>query len=345
MRSGEFIGGSEVMALEKELAEFCQNDYCIACARYHDALEMLLRVNGIGDDEEVILPAIGPLGMAHAVSWIGATPRFVDVSPRDLTINPEEISKAINSRTRAIVVLHLYGFPCAMEEIVEIADAHDLILIEDISHGVGGTIGSVPLGNFSHAALIRFSPGLSLGAYGEAAAVLTRDDGIARRVSMLANQGRFGNSDEVFIAGTDSRMSEINAALLRTKLHRQEMWINKRRALVQLYQTYLAGMDLEILQPRADVDPVLASVPVLTKEIGAALRFLNRKGWGAGVAMPSLLPMLRCYKTQGYRERDFPVAVESMKTLLPLPLAAEMVRLDVEEICEGVQREIASVGK
>ncbi len=341
MRSGLFIGGTEVAAFEREFGTHIGVDFCIACARYHDGLEMLLRINGIGEDEEVIVPAIGPVGIAHSVSWTGARPRFVDVREEDLTLDPEKLEAAINPHTRAIVALHLYGYPAAMERIIEIADAHDLFLIEDASHAVGSTIGGIPVGNFSHAAVFRFSPGLSLGAYGEAAAVATRDEGIARRVYMLANQGQFGDSEEVFITGTDSRMSEVNAALLRTKLHRQDTWTKKRHSLAELYRTYLSGIDMEIPEVQRGTEPTLASFPVLTPKRELAIRFLNDRGWGAGVALPTLLPTMRCYKSMRHREEEFPVAAKVIRELLPLPLAAEMVRLDVEEICNGVAKALA----
>lgn len=338
MRSGLFIGGTEVAAFEREFAEYTGAEFCIACARFHDALEMLLRINGIGEDEEVVVPAIAPVGIAHAVSWTGARPRFVDVRETDFTLDPEKLEDAINPRTRAIVAMHLYGYPAAMDAIIEIADAHDLFLIEDASHAVGSTIGGVPVGSFSHAAAYRFSPGLSLGAYGEAAAVITRDEGIARRVYMLANQGTFGESDEVFIAATDSRMSEVNAALLRTKLHRQDTWTKKRRALAELYRTYLAGIEMVIPEVEPGTEPTLASFPVLTPHRDRAIAFLNDRGWGSGISLPAFLPTLRCYKAMRHTGEDFPVAARIIRELLPLPLAAEMVRLDVEEICNGVAR-------
>ncbi|MBD0321824.1 MAG: DegT/DnrJ/EryC1/StrS family aminotransferase [Aldersonia sp.] len=320
LKTGAFIGGAAVSEFERAYSEFVGVEHVIGVGNGTDALELALRAAGIDAGHEVILPANTFIATAEAVSRIGAVPVLVDVEPDYLLIDPLLTEKAITSRTKAIVPVHLFGQTAPMEKLVDLADAHDLVIVEDAAQSQGATRDGKHAGSFGAAAGTSFYPGKNLGAAGDAGAVLTNDAELAGRVRTIAAHG----SDRKYVhdvIGVNSRLDAIQAVVLSAKLRRLAKWNAMRRAAAARYSELLAGVPgvrLPVTDPPNDdvwhlyVDQVEERDRVLTD--------LHSAGIGAGIHYPTPVHLTGAYRSLGNREGDFPVTEAAAGRILPLPL-------------------------
>jgi len=238
VRAGQFILGPEVEAFEREFAAYCGAEHCVGVGNGLDALFLILRASGIGSGDEVLVPANTFIATWLAVSHAGATPVPVEPLETSYNIDPAAIERAINSRTRAIIPVHLYGQPADMDAVKKIAARHGLLVIEDAAQAHGGRYKGNPAGSLGAAAAFSFYPGKNLGALGDGGAVVTSDADLARRIRQLRNYGSEIKYDHQ-LAGFNSRLDELQAAVLRVKLRHLDDWNARRRSAAAYYLSRL----------------------------------------------------------------------------------------------------------
>lgn len=246
MAGTRYILGPNVQALEAELAGFLGVDHAIGCASGTDALHLALRAAGIGPGDEVIAPSFTFIATAEAICYCGAEPVFVDIDPRSFNLDPEGVAEAVSERTRAILPVHLFGQPADMEALSTLADKHELFMIEDCAQSFGATVGERRTGSIGRAGAFSFFPSKNLGACGDGGLVTTSDDALADEVRMLRNHGRRTEGYEHEVIGYNSRLDELQAAILRVKLDHIEEFNRQRRRVAAGYRERLADTALEL---------------------------------------------------------------------------------------------------
>jgi dTDP-4-amino-4,6-dideoxygalactose transaminase len=278
-----FIGGPETKAFEEEYASWCEAAHCIALSSGTAALELSLQALGIGPGDEVITVSHTFFATVGAILRCGATPVFVDVDPDTWTMAPGAVADAVGPDTRAIVAVHLYGNPVDISAVA--AAAPGIPIIEDAAQAHGARYGGGAIGHASAVACYSFYPGKTLGAHGDAGAVTTNDEQLAQRISELRDHGRGGKYEHLYL-GTNARISEIQAAVLRAKLPHLAEWVDRRQALSAIYERALvpAGFPVQRVAPTAENGRHL--FVVLHDDRDAAREALAASGIATGVHYP-----------------------------------------------------------
>lgn len=329
-----FIGGAEDAAFEKEFAAWCGVRECVGAGNGLDALRLILTAMGIGPGDEVLVPANTFIASALAVTYAGARPVLVDPDRETALITPEEAEKHITEKTRAIMVVHLYGRVAEMEGFAELARKYGLRLIEDAAQAHGATRHGKRAGAFGDAAGFSFYPGKNLGALGDAGAVVTDDPELAARVRMLGNYGSARKYVHE-LPGVNSRLDELQAAVLRAKLPHLEAWVAERRRIAEIYEDGLRGGKLRLLTK--DEGNGYYTFPVFTPERDRLLAYLEGKGIHCQIYYPTPIHLQKAYAELGYRRGDFPAAEELSETGLSLPLYPGLTEEQIEYILEAIR--------
>ena len=283
--AGDFILGSEVQAFEAEFAAYCEAKHCIGVGSGLDALTLTMKGLDVGPGDEVITTANTFIATALAIHHTGATPVLVDHDPATYNLDPRRIAAAITSRTKAILPVHLYGQPADMDLIQTIADEHGLLVIEDAAQAHGARYKGRRCGHLGRAACFSFYPGKNLGGFGDGGAIVTDDDEFADWIRAARNYGSTVKHQHT-VAGFNSRLDNIQAAVLRVKLRYLDDWNSRRRQLAARYRELLAGTNLILPTERNDVDHVYHLFVVRCQQRDALLQHLNKKGIGAGLHYP-----------------------------------------------------------
>jgi len=239
MESGCFVLGRELEAFEAEFAELCGTKHCVGVGNGLDALHLILRAMGVGPGDEVIVPSNTFIATWLAVCYAGATPVPVEPDPRTFNLDPNLIDAAVTGRTRVIMPVHLYGQPAEMDAVMAVAERHGLMVIEDNAQAQGARYKGRRTGGLGHAAATSFYPGKNLGAFGDGGAVTTNDHQLAERVRLLRNYGsrvKYLNEER----GFNSRLDELQAALLRVKLEKLDEWNERRKIAAAAYLQAMA---------------------------------------------------------------------------------------------------------
>ncbi|MBM3268778.1 MAG: DegT/DnrJ/EryC1/StrS family aminotransferase [Candidatus Sericytochromatia bacterium] len=310
--------GPELARFEAEFAAFLGVEHCVGVGSGLDALVLALRACGLEPGDEVIVPALTFVASAAAVVHAGGVPRFCDVDPMSLLIDPADAARVVTSRTRAIMPVHLFGHVAPMEAVLDLAGRRGLWVIEDAAQAHGASLGDRRAGTFGRAGCFSFYPGKNLGAYGEAGAVVTESPEVADRVRVLRNQGSRSKHEHEFV-GYNSRLDELQAAVLRIKLRRLDDWNARRRELAARYDDLLADVP-RVVSVRGTSARHLYVVRVPRRDAIAAA--LQSRGVGAGIHYP--VPLHRQPALVAYRDRPLPVAEEAAAQVLSLPLFPEM---------------------
>ena len=323
MESGWYILGKEVAAFEEEFAAYCGVRHCIGVGNGLDALHLILRGYGIGPGDEVIVPANTYIATWLAVTYAGATP--VPVEPDEATFNldPARIEAALTPRTRAIMPVHLYGQPADLDPITAVARRHGLKVIEDAAQAHGARYRGRRCGSLGDAAGFSFYPGKNLGAIGDGGAVTTDDDDLAGRLRMLRNYGssrKYVNE----VAGFNSRLDELQAALLRVKLSRLDDWNGRRRAVAAAYLDALAGTGLLLPTVPGWAEPVWHLFVVRCPNRDAVTAQLDGHGIRWLVHYPIPPHRQDAYRDLGYGEGSFPLAEQLSREVLSLPMGPHL---------------------
>ena len=318
-----FILGSEVSTFEDDYAAFCHADRCVGVSSGTSALVLSLRALDIGPGDEVITVSHTFIATAEAISAVGATPVFIDIDPRTYNMNAAQLETAITPATRAVLPVHLYGQPAAMPAIRQIAQTHNLAVIEDAAQAHGATWQGQYTGTLADVACFSFYPGKNLGAYGDAGAVVTNNQAIADTISMLRDHGRTSKYLHVR-KGYGERIDAMQSAILGTKLPHMAAWTAARRRLAARYTELLADCELELPYVAPEADPVWHLYVIRTPQRDDMLAYLKENGIGAGIHYPVPLHLQPAYADLGYSAGDFPVTEVVANTCLSLPIYPEM---------------------
>lgn len=239
-----YILGPNVKALEEELADWLGVRHAIGCASGTDALHLALRAAGLGPGDEVITTPFTFIATAEAIAYVGAVPVFVDIDPQTFNIDPAQVAAAITERTRAILPVHLFGQPADMAALTALAEQHELKIIEDCAQSFGASIDGQQTGSFGLAGAFSFFPSKNLGAAGDGGLITTHDDQLAADILMLRNHGRRVDGYQHEVIGYNSRLDELQAAILRVKLEQVAAFNEERRAVAAAYRLLLQDADL-----------------------------------------------------------------------------------------------------
>lgn len=332
-----YIGGVEDETFEKAFAEYCEVKYCIGVGNGLDALMLALKAMKIGEGDEVIVPSNTYIATALAVTYVGATPVFVEPDIRTFNINPERIEAAVNDRTKAIIPVHLYGKACDMDPIMDVAKKHSLYVVEDCAQAHGAVYRGKKVGTFGDAAGFSFYPGKNLGALGDAGAVVTNNKELADKIRALGNYGSDYKYHHIY-KGNNSRLDELQAAFLSAKLPHLERMNVERRRIAKMYTEGIRNPRIELPYVNPDCIPVWHIYGVRCSERDVLERYLNDKGIGTNKHYPIPMHLQKCYKDLKLPKGSLPVAEEISSTELSLPIyygmTDEEVRYVIHEINE-----------
>ncbi len=334
MNSGWYILGEEVDAFESEFADYCGVKHCIGVANGLDALHLILRGYEIGKGDEVIVPANTYIATWLAVSYAGATPVPVEPNPQTYNLAPKNIEAAITPLTKAIMPVHLYGQPAEMDVINEIAQKHNLRVIEDAAQAHGARYKGKRTGNLGDAAGFSFYPGKNLGAFGDAGAITTNDDELADSVKVLRNYGsRVKYYNEV--KGYNSRLDPLQAAFLRVKLKYLDEWNNRRVFIAQNYLKALSDTT-KIKLPRVSdgAESVWHLFIVRSSRRDELRSFLNESGIETLIHYPVPPHLSEAYSDEVFRQESYPVTEESAATVLSLPISPHLTTEQQNRVAE-----------
>ena len=333
-----FVGGPFVESFEKSFGFFCGVKHCVGVGNGTDALFIALKSLGIKQGDEVITAANSFIATSEAISLTGAQVVFVDINPKTFNIDVEKIEEKINSKTKAIIPVHLYGQPADTDPILKIAKQYDLKVIEDAAQAHGALYKGRPVGSMGDIACFSFYPGKNLGAYGDGGAIVTNDDEFAQKARMFSNHGRVGKYDHKF-EGVNSRLDGIQAAILSEKLKHLPQWNENRRKNASLYNETLKGLVLKTPVEMKDVKSVyhLYVIRVDKKMREPLMDYLKTQGISTGIHYPIALPNLKAYDYLNQKEKDFPEATQASQEILSLPMYPELEESQIKYIGDKIK--------
>lgn len=334
---GKYTLGPHLAAFEAEFAAYCDSKYAVGIANGTEALHLALAALGVGPGDEVITVCNTYVATAFAISYVGATPVFVDVARDTFNIDLHELAKKITPRTRAIIPVHLYGQPVELDPLLELARQHNLPVVEDAAHAHGAVYHGRKIGSFGAIACFSFYPTKVIGAYGDGGMVTTGDEHLYDRVRQLRYMGQKLKYTHEEI-GFQERLDELQAAMLRVKLRHLDDWLARRRQWAALYNELLAplGIITPYLAPERTHSYYMYTVRVPHGERDALRRFLEERGIGTLVVYPQLVPFQGAYAPLGYQPGDFPVAEALRDELLCLPIFPELTEDEVRTVAATI---------
>lgn len=335
MASGWYVQGNELSSFETEFARYCQSQHCIGVGNGLDALHLILKAYDIGVGDEVIVPTNTFIATWLAVTYCGATP--VPVEPDEYTYNldPQLIEAAITRRTRAIMVVHLYGQPAAMDEIKSIAKKYNLKVIEDAAQAHGALYKGKKVGSLGDAAAFSFYPAKNIGAIGDGGAVTTNDAMLADKIRLLRNYG----SKEKYqheVAGFNSRLDELQAAFLREKLKKLDEWNAKRQQIAQAYLSALKNIPIGLPLVLGDGVSAWHLFVVRTKDRDRLRKHLQAVGIETAIHYPKAPHLQKAYHSLGFTKGAFPIAEAMQEEILSLPFYPQMDKTQVDLVVDGI---------
>jgi dTDP-4-amino-4,6-dideoxygalactose transaminase len=323
LESTAYVLGPKVQQFEKDFAAYCGAKHCIGVNSGTSALHLALICAGVKHGDEVITVPMTFIATSWAISYCGATPKFVDVDSVTFTMDVSKVEQAITAKTKAILPVHLYGQPADMGPLMELANKHGIPVIEDCAQAHGSNVRGKRVGNHGLAGCFSFYPGKNLGAFGEAGAIITNDDAVANRCRALRDHAQTKRYHHAEI-GFNYRMEGVQGAVLGVKLKHLEHWTEARSILADRYHKLLADLPLELPVTAADRRHVWHLFVVMHKDRDAIQAALAARGIQTGLHYPIPLHLQEAYKHLGYNAGDFPIAERVGRECLTLPLFAEM---------------------
>jgi dTDP-4-amino-4,6-dideoxygalactose transaminase len=314
-----YIGGTEDKAFEESFAKYCGRKYCIGVGNGLDAIVLALKALGITSGDEVLVPSNTYIATALAVTYVGATPVFVEPDIRTYNINPSLIERAITSKTKAIIPVHLYGQPCEMDEIIRVADKYELKVVEDCAQAHGARYQGRRVGTFGAVGCFSFYPGKNLGALGDAGAIVSDDNKTAEIVRTLGNYGSDYKYHHI-MKGQNTRLDELQAAFLSVKLPHLDRMNEARRQIALRYNEGIKNSKIRTPYVIPDCDPVWHIYAVRCDERDALEEHLRDKGIVTNKHYPIPMHLQECYKDLHILEGSLPIAEEISRTELSLPM-------------------------
>jgi dTDP-4-amino-4,6-dideoxygalactose transaminase len=323
-----FILGEEVERFERAFADYCGVKHCVGLNSGTSALHLALLAAGIGPSDEVITSANTFFATAEAICYTGATPVFADIDPATANIDPEKIEAVITKKTRAIIPVHLYGRPANLDSILESAEAHGLLVIEDACQSHGATYEGKRVGGFGYSAAFSFYPGKNLGAYGEGGALTTNNDEVATIARALRSHGETTRYLHKYL-GYNYRMDGFQAAVLNVKLKHLDEWTAKRRTFSALYRELLADAELDLPRDSPDAECVYHLFVAYVEDRDRVRRALEERGVHTAVHYPVPVHLQEGMAHLGYKEGSLPHTEKACKRVLSIPLFPEMTEEQV----------------
>lgn len=337
MDSGWYILGNKLKQFEQEYADFNQTQFALGVGNGLDALVLALKALNIGEGDEVIVPSNTYIASWLAVSYVKAIPVPVEPRLETYNINPDLIEEKITPRTKAIMPVNLYGQAAELNKIAQIAQKHNLFVVEDNAQSQGALCQGRLTGAWGHINGTSFYPGKNLGALGDAGAVTTDNAEWAKRITQLRNYGsevKYFNEEK----GHNSRLDEMQAAFLSVKLRYLNSDNEKRQEIAAWYDEILRGVgDLVLPVVASHCTSVYHVYMIRTQERDALQKHLTARGVGTVIHYPIPPHLQKAYQEMGYKKGDFPLAEEIAQTCISLPMSPVMTRSEVEEVCEAIK--------
>ena len=344
VKSQQFILGYQVKAFEEELADYCGVKHAIGVASGTDALLLSLRALGIGPGDKVIVPSFTFFATAGVVCNVGAEPVFADIDPQTYNIDPGHVRELLSDRSRAekikaIIPVHLYGQMADMDEIMALAKEHELHVIEDAAQAIGAEYKGRKAGTVGNCGCFSFFPTKNLGAYGDGGMVVTNNDDLAKNVRMLRVHGAAQGSYYHDVVGYNSRLSALQAAVLRAKLPFLKEWSENRKSNANYYNEKLSSI-ASIVTPAVAEDRTHIyhqyTVRIRNGRRDELQHFLEEKGIETRVYYPLALHLQKCFRSLGYTEGDFYEAERASKEVLSLPIFPELTQVEKDYVVSMV---------
>jgi UDP-2-acetamido-2-deoxy-ribo-hexuluronate aminotransferase len=336
--SGAYINGPAVKNFEKAMAEYLNVAHAIACASGTDALQIALMAIGVKPGDEIITTPFTFVATTETIALLGAKPVYVDIDPATFNIDPEKIEERITPRTKAILPVHLFGQPCDISRIKEIADRHHLYLIEDSAQAVGALWKGKKVCGFGDIASISFYPSKNLGCFGDGGMITAASDELAEIIRSIANHGATKTYYHDRL-GVNSRLDSVQAAILNVKLNYLDEWNDRRKEVAALY-TKLFSLHAENIQTPAvadNADAIWHQYSIITKvDRNTLMQSLKEEGIPTAIYYPVPLHMQPAYKSYGGKAGDYPNAEFASSHILSLPMHSELTDDEVEFIAENV---------
>jgi dTDP-4-amino-4,6-dideoxygalactose transaminase len=331
---GDFILGSAVEQFESEYAAYIGTRHAIGVGTGLAAIELALRAFDVGPGDEVITPANTFIATVLAILGVGATPVFADVDPATYTIDADAVASAVSARTRAIVPVHLYGQPVDVDALSAVARRHDLVVIEDAAQAHGARYKGARAGSCGAAAAFSFYPSKNLGAFGDGGIVTTNDDRTAEKLRLLRNYGQRVKYHHT-MAGTNSRLDTLQAAVLRVKLPHLDRWNAARRRHAAAYDERLRG---RVVTPAAaaDVEHIFHLYVVESDDRDGLQQRLRQRGIETGIHYPVPAHLQDACASLGYKAGAFPVTEKAAGRILSLPIYAELTEQQIDYVAAAI---------
>ncbi len=336
INSNSFIRGKYVSSFEKKFSHMYNNYECISCANGTDAIYLALKTLKIGRGHEVLVPAISWISSSETITQSGAKVRFVDVNSKCL-IDEDKIEKNINSKTKAIIIVHLYGRPCNMTKIMKLSKKYKLFVIEDCAQAHFAEWKNKKVGTFGHFGTFSFYPGKNIGAIGDAGCAITKSKKLAKLFRTYANHGASKNKHDHIYEGINSRMDGLQAAILLIKLKYIKKWNDKRRKIAKLYSSLLKNNN-KIIIPNEELfeKSVYHLYVIRVKNRELLKKILNKNKIAYGIHYPKALTNLTAYKYLKLEKNNFRKANVLEKEILSLPIYPELQFNQVKRICNVI---------
>lgn len=336
LRSGWYVLGNEVSKFEEEFAEYIGTKHCVGLANGLDALWMAFRILGIGKGDEVIVQSNTYIASVMGISMNGATPVFVEPDEY-YNIDTSKIEEKITDKTKAILVVHLYGQSCKMDDVVALAKKYNLRLVEDCAQSHGSRFNGQVTGTFGDIGCFSFYPSKNLGAFGDAGAIVTNDEKIAQDFRVYRNYGsekRYYNK----VVGTNSRLDELQAGLLRVRLSHMEELTQEKIAIAKRYDKELNNSKIKLPTVRENATSIYHQYVIKCEERDALIEYLNELEIGTIIHYPIPPHLSEAYAYLGFKKGDFPIAEDYANTVLSIPMYNGMTEEEQTFVINAINR-------
>ena len=339
LRNERYVLGEDVFKFEEEFARYVGTRYAVSTSSGTNALQLSFLALGLSAGDEVVTSAFSFVASANAVIHAGSLPKFADIDARTYNVDPNEMVKATTKQTRALLPVHLYGYPCNMTEIVDFAKSRGLKVVEDACQGHGGVYKGKKLGAIGDVGCFSFYPSKNMTVCGDGGMIVTDNETVAKTAAKLRDCGRISRYEHDVI-GYTSRLNTANAAIGRIQLKRLDDWNRKRVGLASLYDAYLSDIEEVAIapQPCSGIEPVYHLYVIRAERRDELNAWLLKKGIQCGIHYPFPIPMQPIYRRLfGFKEDDFPQSLAASRSCLSLPMYPFLPKEDIEYICGQIR--------
>ena len=335
LASGHYVLGPNVAALEQEVAAYTGTKFGVGVNSGSDALTLALRALDIGPGDEVITTPFTYIAPAESIHQVGAKIVFADIDPQTWNIDPQEIARRITSKTKAIIPVHLFGQAAPLDEIFALTKPRGIHVIEDCAQAIGATYKGKPVGSLGAMGCYSFYPTKNLGADGDGGMLVTQDEALAKKLKMLRVHGierRYFHD----LHGYNSRLDELQAAILRVKLPHLKRWNARRAEIAHYYTQALKDLPLKFPVTAKDNTHVFHVYALLSERRDALQKFMADKGVPTIIYYPQPLHLQKVYEDMGFKVGDYPVAEDISKKILPLPMYPELTKQHLDQVIGAI---------